>query len=315
MALSRFSVFHAFGFVFDESHNATMVKQKPGFGLTACPLCSHCLKVYSFTLSCPRPNCTYSRLRASLIGPGFGGRGVCGRCIRYNTVNPLNPIGLCDLCTNVVPSSYTKLKKLKYHRSNRPPCQPPSEGYCSCNDICDSSCLNRIEMIECSGHDDMHNSNYDICKVGASCSNRSLAQRKYSDCRVILEPGKGWGLMSMNFIKKDELVQEYLGEVIDSNERLSRDNQSYIVALGDGWFVDAALMGNESRFTNHSCDPNCEFVRKHVDGYLRLGIYSIKDIPAGNFLSLDYQCDTDFTCKCGSPKCKGRRNPNLRITV
>jgi SET domain-containing protein len=120
--------------------------------------------------------------------------------------------------------------------------------------------------------------------------------------------------VSNHDIKKYELVQEYLGEVIDSNERLSRVDQSYIASLGDGWFVDSARMGNVSRFINHSCNPNCEFVKKRVDGYLRLGIFAVKDIKAGDFLSLDYQWGGDLTCKCGSPICKGKmnRNPNPR---
>lgn len=66
----------------------------------------------------------------------------------------------------------------------------------------------------------------------------------------------------------DDLVLEYVGEVIDKqtkDDRLSEwskehpnDPNFYIMELQPGWFIDARLLGNMSRFINHSCDPNCK---------------------------------------------------------
>jgi SET domain-containing protein len=37
-------------------------------------------------------------------------------------------------------------------------------------------------------------------------------------------------------------------------------------------------MGNESRFINHGCDPNCEMQKWNINGNMRLGIFAIKPI-------------------------------------
>ncbi len=45
-----------------------------------------------------------------------------------------------------------------------------------------------------------------------------------------------------------------------------------------GVFIDAALKGNESRFMNHSCDPNCVAQRWTVRGEVRVGMFALRDI-------------------------------------
>jgi SET domain-containing protein len=91
-----------------------------------------------------------------------------------------------------------------------------------------------------------------------------------------------WGLFAMEDIPAGAFVVEYLGEVVtkkigdirgthydkigcsylfDMNDPL--DEESYEIrvnqAFNDSFFpfcIDAGLYGNESRFINHSCDPN-----------------------------------------------------------
>ena len=48
--------------------------------------------------------------------------------------------------------------------------------------------------------------------------------------------------------------------------------------------IDAAVNGNEARFINHSCDPNCDAVID--DG--RIWIETIRDIEPGEELAYDY---------------------------
>ena len=47
----------------------------------------------------------------------------------------------------------------------------------------------------------------------------------------------------------------------------------------------------------------------NVNGYTRIAVNCVEDVPPGGFLSYDYQFDTDhpdkFTCICGSKKCRG----------
>jgi hypothetical protein len=177
-------------------------------------------------------------------------------------------------------------------------------------------------MVECVG--DVNKSNgeknkYWNCDLGPSCSNRSLGNRDFAKCKPMREQGKGWGLVTVNGVKKGDLVQEYVGEVIDEEEMETRlqqwardhpnDPNFYVMKLDTGWYIDARLEANLSRFINHSCDPNCRLVPINVGGYMRVGIFSLKDIEPGQFLSYDYQFDTKhgdfFRCRCGAASCRG----------
>jgi histone-lysine N-methyltransferase ASH1L len=76
--------------------------------------------------------------------------------------------------------------------------------------------------------------------------------------------------------------------------------------LEDGWFIDARRKGNEARFINHSCDPNCVFQKVNVNGLPRIAVLCIKDIAAGEFLTCDYLDSTyNVQCRCGAAGCRG----------
>jgi hypothetical protein len=167
-------------------------------------------------------------------------------------------------------------------------------------------------MQECTGPKD--------CNLGTKdCGNRSLGKRQFVKCQTKREPGKGWGLVTNEFIPKGKLVQEYMGEVIDEKEVERRmvawaqehpnDPNFYVMALKKPYFVDAREYANLARFINHSCEPNCKVTSVNVNGCIRNGIYSIRDIQPGEFLCYDYHFDTNqgdrFVCRCGSPNCRG----------
>ena len=75
--------------------------------------------------------------------------------------------------------------------------------------------------------------------------------------------------------------------------------------------IDAGVGGNEARFINHQCDPNCESTIEKG----RVFIEAIRAIAAGEELGYDYQIgrekddppnvDEIYACRCGSPKCRG----------
>jgi len=177
-------------------------------------------------------------------------------------------------------------------------------------------------MIECVG--DISKSKgeknpYWNCDLGPACSNRSLGRKQFAKCKPMREQGKGWGLVAVSGVKKGELVQEYVGEIIDEKEKEKRlqewtrdhpnDPNFYVMALDSGWYIDARVKANLSRFINHSCAPNCRLLPLNVNGHMRVGIYSLRDIAPGEFLSYDYQFDTKhgdkFRCRCGAEKCRG----------
>jgi hypothetical protein len=65
-------------------------------------------------------------------------------------------------------------------------------------------------------------------------------------CKPSLEPRKGWGHTILNNVKKGNVLQEYVGEVVSKLELDSRQDKSYAFFLGKGWFVDSRLKGNET---------------------------------------------------------------------
>ena len=73
------------------------------------------------------------------------------------------------------------------------------------------------------------------------------------------------------------------------------------------WCINADRMGNETRFINHSCKPNCiAIAADDGDGLPCVNAYAGKEsIPAGSWLTLFYRCPLFETCRCGEKNCLG----------
>lgn len=196
------------------------------------------------------------------------------------------------------------------------------EVCCECTEKCDENCFNRLLSIEC-----CETKGYSICALGKKdCGNRVLQQKKYAESEIFREGFMGFGLRAKSYTPKNTLVIEYIGEIIDQTETHRRmeeqrilsphDKNFYIMWLDNGIFVDGKLKGNDSRYINHSCDPNCELQRWVVNGLMRIGIFAIRDIQAGEPFSYDYQFDTNeddvFKCFCGSKNCRGTMAPKKK---
>lgn len=124
-------------------------------------------------------------------------------------------------------------------------------------------------------------------------------------------------------VKAGQLVIEYVGEVINEEEKERRlldhaknspeDKNMYIMELGKGEYIDARFKGSVSRFINHSCDPNCHLLKWRVKGVNRIAITALKDIEPGTELSYDYQFHTkqamEWKCHCKSANCRGTMAP------
>jgi len=129
---------------------------------------------------------------------------------------------------------------------------------------------------------------------------------------------QGLGAFARKEIPPGTRIIEYTGEKIsyaESDRRYpdERDarHHTFLFTLNSKWIIDAAFEGNDARFINHSCNPNC-------DAYIERGhiwIESIKRIAAGAELTYDYQYeyldeytaeDLEFyACRCGAPNCRG----------
>jgi SET domain-containing protein len=129
---------------------------------------------------------------------------------------------------------------------------------------------------------------------------------------------QGTGAFATRTIKKGTRIIEYLGQRISwrtadkryDDEKMNR-HHTFLFTVDDKTCIDAAVNGNDARFINHSCDPNCEAINDRK----RIFIEAIRTIPAGTELVYDYQYErTDdhsaederfYKCRCGSPKCRG----------
>ncbi len=74
-----------------------------------------------------------------------------------------------------------------------------------------------------------------------------------------------------------------------SNDLQAGTPSFYFLALDQGLTIDAKDKANLARFINHSCNPNCITQVWNVAGEPRAGIFAVRDIPAGEELTFDYQ--------------------------
>jgi len=128
----------------------------------------------------------------------------------------------------------------------------------------------------------------------------------------------GLGVFATRRIAKGTRIVEYLGERVSHKEADRRyeskdenDSHTFLFIVDSRTVIDAGVDGNDARYVNHSCDPNCESV---VEGR-RVYIESIRAIEPGTELTYDYQIqredddppniDEVFACRCGFAQCRG----------
>jgi SET domain-containing protein len=129
----------------------------------------------------------------------------------------------------------------------------------------------------------------------------------------------GRGAFATRPIRKGERIIEYLGERVShavADERYDdhKDgvHHTFLFSVSTRVVIDASVDGNEARFINHSCDPNCESV---IEGG-RVFIDAAKSIKTGTELVYDYAYTRDgseteeeetglYGCRCGAKSCRG----------
>jgi hypothetical protein len=148
-----------------------------------------------------------------------------------------------------------------------------------------------------------------------SCAAESAVQPLIE---VRASPLHGLGVFAVRPIAAGTRVLEYLGERISHEEadrryegKSANDNHTFLFIADDTTVIDAGVDGNEARFVNHACDPNCESVIEQA----RVFIDAIRSIAAGEELTYDYQIqretgdppdiDAIFACRCGLARCRG----------
>ena len=164
--------------------------------------------------------------------------------------------------------------------------------------------------------------------VAPAAKKKSAAKKAVKVKPAVKEPLKlarvrdskvhGKGVFALKRIPKGTRLWEYVGERMSHkrvNERYEgadeRDNHTFLFAVDRNVVIDATREGNDSRFINHGCDPNCESTIEDR----RVFIDVIRTIKPGEELNYDYQIGRDkndpadvdviYACRCGSPKCRG----------
>lgn len=129
---------------------------------------------------------------------------------------------------------------------------------------------------------------------------------------------QGLGAFATERIPRGTTIVEYAGQRLSPAEADARypddatqRHHTFLFAIDDDVVIDAAVGGNEARFINHSCDPNCDAVIEEG----RIWIEAIRDIAPGEELAYDYAYELKerhtpaakrrFPCNCGAGNCRG----------
>jgi SET domain-containing protein len=138
-------------------------------------------------------------------------------------------------------------------------------------------------------------------------------------------PIQGLGAFATRAIPAGTRLIEYAGARLTMAEAEARypdvagaRHHTFLFALEDvvdgedvEVVVDASVDGNEARFLNHGCAPNCDVVVEDA----RLWIETLRDVAPGEELTYDYAfvlperhtpaAKRRYPCACGAPSCRG----------
>lgn len=237
-----------------------------------------------------------------------------------------------------LPNDFIYINHLKYTS----PVQPPDPDFlpgCGCarNSECKRGCHDVVAyddhgrllinqgtaIYECN----------QACECGPKCKNRVVQRGRKIPLQVFKTISKGWGVRSTQFIPKGTFIEEYVGEVITVEEGDARGavydklGCSYLFdmdfaqsELPTKYVIDSFVLGNVSRFFNHSCSPNLEVYAVFYDSadnqMHRLAFFAQRDIEKDEELCFDYNGRRDvsnhedvedaarYSCHCDATECR-----------
>ncbi len=128
----------------------------------------------------------------------------------------------------------------------------------------------------------------------------------------------GKGVFATRNIPAGKRLIEYRGKRITeklADKRFGQDPDNpyhtFFFSLDSGRLIDGGDEGNDARWINHSCAPNCEAQEEKG----RVYIHALRDIKRGEELSYDYgliigerltkAVKEAYACRCGSEECRG----------
>ena len=128
----------------------------------------------------------------------------------------------------------------------------------------------------------------------------------------------GRGVYAKGRIRKGARIIEYKGRRVPWKEAQKappldpkRPYHTMLFSLDNGDVIDAAVGGNDARWINHSCDPNCETYEEED----RIFVHALRGLQQGEELFYDYKMipaerrtkklEKEYGCLCGTAKCRG----------
>ena len=129
---------------------------------------------------------------------------------------------------------------------------------------------------------------------------------------------QGVGAFATHRIPSGTRLVEYAGQRLTPAQAEARypevsgeRHHTFLFAIDAEVVIDAAVDGNEARWINHSCAPNCDAV---IDAG-RIWIETIRDVSPGEELAYDYAftlperhtpaAKRRYPCHCGAATCRG----------
>ena len=122
----------------------------------------------------------------------------------------------------------------------------------------------------------------------------------------------GRGLFASSFIPKGTVLWIHVPSLeitypYDQFDKFSKKYQNYLIKYAYWWKGKICLGKDNSKYWNHSCDPNAAPVPSNPDKW----DFAIKDIQKDEELTYDYALfmdHTSFPCQCNSLICRKKVN-------
>jgi len=177
-----------------------------------------------------------------------------------------------------------------------------SGSYRPCHCVIGSSCLDDTcesfeARIECTPG---------TCSAGTSCQNNRTLKGLGKKVTAFSTSLKGLGLRLQESARKGDFIIEYIG-----TRAQQEDKGEYCLQITRELKVNAEINGNDSKYINHSHEPNCQIQQWTVQSNKRAAVMALVDIAQGTELTVDYgwtYSDENVpktVCQCGASTCTG----------
>ena len=124
-----------------------------------------------------------------------------------------------------------------------------------------------------------------------------------SGLRVVRSPIDGYGVVAARPFAAGEVIAEVDGVLWREGEPV---DDRYSLWIEDGLYLD---MVDQTRWINHSCDPNAELdTDVSASGEVSARIVAKRPIAYGEEIAYDYAFPAHLAepCRCGSARCRGQ---------